>query len=117
MTPERTQQLLPLMQAYAAGSPMQFRITAGGTPQGLWQDVTSPEIDWDQDELEWRIKPKSYFYRIYVWKNQNQVSTSIVNLRLDTIDEDQSFLEIEAEKSPYFLRWAGPRVEYTESGE
>ncbi len=52
MTREETKELLPIMQAYAEGKPIQYRAIDGG----YWYDLEGGrDVDWDANE--YRIKP------------------------------------------------------------
>ncbi len=51
MTPEHAKKLLPVLQAFAEGKPVQFK----GIHTQEWTDILWPSFSTD---LEWRIKPK-----------------------------------------------------------
>lgn len=52
MNREEAKELLPVMQAYAEGKPIQYRAIDGG----YWYDVTDDkDVEWDR--YEFRVKP------------------------------------------------------------
>lgn len=55
MTRERVKELLPILQAYAEGKTLQFRQV--GFPNSKWTDSNSEDIDFFQNNWEYRIKP------------------------------------------------------------
>lgn len=57
MTREKAKALLPIIQAYANGKPVQSRCIKGDT--SLWYDDEKPNFD--DDDLEYRIKPESKY--------------------------------------------------------
>lgn len=57
MTREEAKALLPIIQAYAKGKPVQSRCIKGDT--SLWYDDEKPNFD--DDDLEYRIKPESKY--------------------------------------------------------
>lgn len=56
MTRNEAKQLLPIIQAYVEGKPIQSRCVKGDT--SLWYDEEDPSFD---DDFEYRIKPESKF--------------------------------------------------------
>lgn len=54
MTREEAKALLPIIQAYIDGKPIQSRCIKGDT--SLWYDDEKPSFD--DDDLEYRIKPE-----------------------------------------------------------
>lgn len=56
MDRNRAKQLLPVIQAYINGKPIQSRCIKGDT--SLWYDDEDPSFD---DDFEYRIKPKSEY--------------------------------------------------------
>lgn len=56
MDREQTEQLLPVMQAYADGKTIQYRAIDGG----YWYDVTeNKDVEWER--YEFRVKPGSKY--------------------------------------------------------
>lgn len=56
MDRNQAKQLLPIIQAYVEGKPIQSRCVKGDT--SLWYDEEDPSFD---DDFEYRIKPESKF--------------------------------------------------------
>ena len=55
MTREETRKLLPLLQAFANGETLQYRQV--GFPNSEWTDSNSEDIDFFQNNWEYRVKP------------------------------------------------------------
>jgi len=65
MTPERAKELLPIIQAYAEGKYIQARDEA----TDLWFDVSSEDIYFENDYIEYRIKPEPKVIYVNEYKN------------------------------------------------
>lgn len=68
MTPQRAKELLPVIKAYSEKIPIQVRLKRGinGNP-GEWRDYRPSDpaefselrnVDFDNDDWEWRVKPE-----------------------------------------------------------
>ena len=55
MTRKYLKKFLPIMQAYVNGETLQFRQI--GFPNSEWTDCNSDDIDFFQDNWEYRVKP------------------------------------------------------------
>lgn len=55
MTREYLKKLLPIMQAYVNGETLQYRQV--GFPNSEWTDSNNDDIDFFQDNWEYRVKP------------------------------------------------------------
>lgn len=88
--------LLPIIQAWVAGTPIQYRDKECGFE---WRD-TDPFLPaaWYED-VEYRIKPKTVQYRRYFYKLGNSVCVMALpnNPHCDTPDV--------LEKIIYFVKW------------
>ena len=80
-----------LIKAWADGAEIQFKAPC----EYGWRDCTHP--DW-QEVLQYRIKPKTVKYRLYLWKNKMD------EFSVEVVDENCLYV---TEDLPGFVTWLG----------
>jgi len=100
MTPQRANELLPIITAFAKGKTIQFYNPC----EEQWQDVA--EVSWNSTTT-YRIKPDPHWYRVALFDDNGKSFTQTIDNHYNIIC-DEKYTEAE----PSFLRWLTPRIEY-----
>lgn len=82
-----------LIKAWADGAEIQVRVPTYETQTAYWQDTPTPTWGYDCD---YRIKPKTIKYRIYMWKSSNGV------IHVNTAYPDEQVDNLNT-----FIKWLG----------
>ena len=85
-----------LIKAWADGATIQFKYENGDGSGPEWETFKPGEAPSWLPECEYRIKPKTIKYRLYLWQDR-QGSTFVVSV--NTLESP--------EQSKFFVRWLG----------
>lgn len=105
MTPERAKELLPVIQAFAAGKRIQFQ------PANMpfsWVDARPDILNFEIGDFNWRVKPATIKYRRYIQKLGGVAGVFTWNPARSVL----SWVEIE--NAPNFVRWIDTELQEVE---
>ena len=94
MTPEKAKKLLPIIQAYAEGKPVEFF----SKYHACWMPVLNPTF---VSDYKWRVAPEKKWYRVALCTTYTSTA--------DTEEEEKTY-----EECGNFIRWLTPRMEYSD---
>ena len=94
MTPEKAKKLLPIIQAYAEGKPVEFF----SKYHACWMPVLNPTF---VSDYKWRIAPEKKWYRVALCNTCTVTADNEKAEKMCAEDED-------------FIRWLTPRTEYSD---
>jgi hypothetical protein len=101
MTPEHVKALLPVLQAFADGQPVQAKAITE-VYKSEWKDVSDPH--WAVEYYEYRIKPETVKYRRYLYRHHRagvECHAAVDVVRGDHVKGTDGVVE----KSSSFIRW------------
>jgi hypothetical protein len=99
MTPERAKELLPIIQAFAAGKTVQYRHQDSFDSE--WRTVDNPT--WSNGHI-YRIKPETRKFRVCLLRDPIRARAWLVNSTDLDVNKVESY--------PNFIRWLTDWVEY-----
>lgn len=91
MTPERAKELLPVIQAFAAGKQIQYR----ASPSGSWSDT--PGYTTFNGSGDYRIKPETVKHRRWLYKTSYGTAVVSVVHEADDLKRVENYVG--------FVRW------------
>lgn len=92
MTPERAKELLPIIQAFAEGKPIESKARVNG----CWRLIDNPLF---RAGFDYRIAKEEKWYRVALCDTYTTTA--------DTEEEEKTY-----EECGYFIRWLTDRVYY-----